>query len=383
MVTYVPEINAIFEQMEVPLAVLETPEKGKHIVASRDLPEGAELFEEIPLVSWPMDTLAEAGVDQCWWCLRVLTSSDVVSPATEVTTGGASTRRRRRWCSELCEGKSKALSAIITEQVEGSLAAFHEAERSRLDGTSLPISVLSVARCVGSIAARIIAMIERQNLSFEVLADPSVTRQVFSAATKAFNRLVEPPLHSEFKDINIDVWVDVLQRELRQPLTRALLRPLVALSTAAPAAADVSAASSSTPSAAPTTQVVKELVDALLLRATINTLVGQLTVNAQALNTVVPQLPGKPLSACIICMGAAVFTLQSNFNHSCTPNAMVSASPNRDHEIVVVAKRPIAKGEEVTISYIVTEGKSTAERQEELQSYFFTCQCPACSATSS
>ncbi|CUE73712.1 Hypothetical protein, putative [Bodo saltans] len=367
MVTYVPEINAIFTQMEVPLSVAETPDKGKHIVANIDLAEGTELFEEIPLVSWPMDTLVDSGVEQCWWCLKVLPSTS--------SEGKTSSPSRRRWCSGDCAAKGKSLSDILDDAVEKSLIAFHSEERARLDDTSLPISVVSVARCIGTIATRIISVIERQQLTLDILADPAVMHQVFGAATKPFNRLVEPPLNSEFKDINIDSWVDILQKELRQTLTRALLRPLIQKSAVNDSAAETSEPSSSAP---PKTQVAKELVEALVSKATINTLVGQLTINSQALNTVVPQLPGKRLTACIICMGAAVFTLQSNFNHSCDPNAMVSASPERNHEIVVVAKRPITKGEEVTISYIVADNKSKDERQEELQAYFFTCQCSVC-----
>jgi hypothetical protein len=361
MVTYVPEINAIFEQMDVPLTVVETPEKGKHVIATRDLEEGAELFEEIPIVSWPMDTLADSGVEQCWWCLKVLPSS---SPAVLKTS-------RRRWCSEECMAKAGPLSHIVTETVEEALTAFHAAERARLDDTSLPISVVSVARCIGTIATRILSIMERQQLTQDILADATVMHQVFSAATKSFNRLVEPPLHSEFKDISVDAWVDVLQKQLREPLTQALAQSLGRASTDATTVI-IADASPIKP------RVATDIVEALLSRATINTIVGQLTVNAQALNTVVPQLPGKPLTACIICMGAGLFTLQSNFNHSCAPNAMVSASLDRNHEIIVVAKKAIPKGEEVTISYIVPEGKTAEQRQDELQAYFFTCQCSLC-----
>jgi hypothetical protein len=359
MVTYVPEINAIFEQMDVPLTVVETPEKGKHVIATRDLAEGAELFEEIPIVSWPMDTLVDSGVEQCWWCLKVLPSS---SPAVKT---------RRRWCSEECTTKAGPLSHIVTETVEEALMGFHAAERARLDDTSLPISVVSVARCIGTIATRILLIMERQQLTLEILADATVMHQVFSAATKSFNRLVEPPLNSEFKDISVDAWVDVLQKQLREPLTQALAQSLGRASTDATTVITIDASPIKP-------RVASDIVEALVSRATINTIVGQLTVNAQALNTVVPQLPGKPLTACIICMGAGLFTLQSNFNHSCAPNAMVSASPDRNHEIVVVAKRAIPKGEEVTISYIVTEGKTAEQRQDELEAYFFTCHCPLC-----
>jgi hypothetical protein len=352
MVTYAPEINAIFDQMEVPLTVLETPEKGKHVIATKDLPKGTELFEEIPLVSWPLDTFQELGVGQCWWCLKLL-------PAAEGASSSGPVEVRRQWCSDACCASAKVAVAILTEAAESALHEFHVQERGRLN-TSLPISAASVARCVASIGARMVTIMEQQHLTADLLCDADIKRQVFGAATKFFNRLVEPPQNSEFKDISVDAWVNVLQHELRQPLTRTLLHPLV---------------SSASGGSASAVQVVRELVDAILSHDTINTIIGQLSINSQALN-VVANLPRE--GPAVVCMGGGLFTLQSNFNHSCAPNAMVSASPERNHEIVLIANKPIAKGEEVTISYIVTEGKSVTERRDELQSYFFTCECPRC-----
>ena len=46
-------------------------------------------------------------------------------------------------------------------------------------------------------------------------------------------------------------------------------------------------------------------------------------------------------------------------------------------QLVLVARRAIAAGEEVTISY-VDEDAPTAERQRGLASYGFRCECRRC-----
>ncbi|KIW77954.1 hypothetical protein Z517_07787 [Fonsecaea pedrosoi CBS 271.37] len=75
-------------------------------------------------------------------------------------------------------------------------------------------------------------------------------------------------------------------------------------------------------------------------------------------------------------------------NHSCEPNAFVrfDIPPDTSHEdfpsygsISVRALRPIARDEEVTLSYIDTTFPFE-KRQEELRTrYFFTCTCSLCS----
>ena len=57
----------------------------------------------------------------------------------------------------------------------------------------------------------------------------------------------------------------------------------------------------------------------------------------------------------IPCLGTALFALQSNCNHDCDPNC----HPFKDEtdisgSCVLVARKPIQKGDELTISYLET-----------------------------
>lgn len=51
--------------------------------------------------------------------------------------------------------------------------------------------------------------------------------------------------------------------------------------------------------------------------------------------------------------GTAFYRLQSCANHSCVPTALALKGPDDDSGVAVLrASRPLAAGEEVTISYI-------------------------------
>ncbi|KAH8727683.1 hypothetical protein GQ44DRAFT_94110 [Phaeosphaeriaceae sp. PMI808] len=72
----------------------------------------------------------------------------------------------------------------------------------------------------------------------------------------------------------------------------------------------------------------------------------------------------------------AVFPETSRFNHACNPNAQyVIDTDQLTH--TVHATRPIAEGEEITISY-TSPLESLKTRQDHLESFHFTCTCPRC-----
>ncbi|KAI5476674.1 hypothetical protein MNV49_007387 [Pseudohyphozyma bogoriensis] len=75
--------------------------------------------------------------------------------------------------------------------------------------------------------------------------------------------------------------------------------------------------------------------------------------------------------------GSALAPLTSRLNHDCTPNADYHFSANMTMRLVAV--RAIAKGDEITDSYVpITSPFAT--RQEELEElYNFTCRCKTCS----
>lgn len=80
----------------------------------------------------------------------------------------------------------------------------------------------------------------------------------------------------------------------------------------------------------------------------------------------------------ICCQGTAFFPLQSCMNHSCRPNAKAfKREEDRDGQATIIALQPIAKGEEITISYI-DEDLPFEARQALLADYGFRCGCSKC-----
>ncbi|CAK4699536.1 unnamed protein product [Aphanomyces euteiches] len=78
--------------------------------------------------------------------------------------------------------------------------------------------------------------------------------------------------------------------------------------------------------------------------------------------------------------GMALFPTFSMLNHSCDPNCAI-AYVGDSASITVFATKPIASGEELTISYI-DHNQAVYERQDELKSrYGFTCVCARCSSS--
>jgi hypothetical protein len=81
----------------------------------------------------------------------------------------------------------------------------------------------------------------------------------------------------------------------------------------------------------------------------------------------------------IPCLGTALFALQSNCNHDCDPNC----HPFKDEtdingSCVLVARKPIRKGEELTISYLEDDQMDWGRRQDALSDYGFVCRCARC-----
>ncbi|TDL24144.1 SET domain-containing protein [Rickenella mellea] len=77
---------------------------------------------------------------------------------------------------------------------------------------------------------------------------------------------------------------------------------------------------------------------------------------------------------------AGVFPSISRCNHSCGPNA----SATFDEETMATrlfARRPIAPGEQITISYIDTEIPYAFHQEELKTKYLFTCPCNYCKPT--
>lgn len=75
--------------------------------------------------------------------------------------------------------------------------------------------------------------------------------------------------------------------------------------------------------------------------------------------------------------GSALFGLASMLNHSCEPCLDVEW-PRNTAAVAFRAARDVARGEQLTISYIPTE-QPVAQRQQALhEGYGFWCRCSKC-----
>jgi len=74
-----------------------------------------------------------------------------------------------------------------------------------------------------------------------------------------------------------------------------------------------------------------------------------------------------------------LYILHSHLNHSCTPNVSVRHLHQSSNlsRISLVAKRDIAAGEELLISY-VDPGLPVSARQHKLREWSFRCECERC-----
>jgi len=80
--------------------------------------------------------------------------------------------------------------------------------------------------------------------------------------------------------------------------------------------------------------------------------------------------------------GAALYSVQSACNHSCSPNAEVTFQHNND-TLTLVATKDIEAGEEICISYLeeCQRGRSRHSRRKQLrENYVFECECEQCEA---
>lgn len=92
-----------------------------------------------------------------------------------------------------------------------------------------------------------------------------------------------------------------------------------------------------------------------------------------------PLLDALDIDYDIPCLGTALFSIQSGFNHDCDPNAQpYKGERDVTGACVIVARKNIAAGEEITMSYLDDNSKSLAERNESLRDYGFACACARC-----
>ncbi len=81
-------------------------------------------------------------------------------------------------------------------------------------------------------------------------------------------------------------------------------------------------------------------------------------------------------------LGLALHPLAALVNHSCNYNAIVrfDRSMYSQHTLTIRALRPIARDEQIVVSYIDATNPRHVRHKELQDKYFFTCECSKCSS---
>ncbi|EPY23046.1 hypothetical protein STCU_01895 [Strigomonas culicis] len=472
------ELNTFLSRMQVPCTVAVAPDKGKHVCATADVEAEAELLEEVPLVSWPTADLTEAAAataataataPSLYFCFHCLVCEWMTPP------GGCAALKvapplpwvycpdcLSRFCCATCVHAAHTCHALLCPYLAALRAgeAAPEAPGPRVKGCEVGARFITreaLARCVGVVLRKIVTILTSQGLTAAMLAEDyqlnhsgaaarsdMLISQLFGHATAPFNRLLSTADSMAFQGIDFDgQWAPQLQCYLfqrgKQVLAAALAgdAPLTAElrpchqgtdAVAAPPPPPPPAAAAEAEAAALAAFVLpaastcweEEVLLGLLRHRTLHTLLGQLALNAHAVNDFAlflarpPQRPPVDDAAAaaaaltpFFVKGAGVYSILSAFNHSCEPNLAVrnckvtpasadgnanvyssddsSSSADNDsccstnHEITLVTTRTIMEGEEVCISYIPLKSDDTVvQRRAQLKGYFFNCACPRC-----
>lgn len=83
-------------------------------------------------------------------------------------------------------------------------------------------------------------------------------------------------------------------------------------------------------------------------------------------------------------IGYGIWPLVSRANHSCDPNARLGATPKQPLAELLLATRPIARGEAICWNYLGDESFLAldwmARNAQLLEDFQFLCRCPRCEA---
>nr|CCC92036.1 conserved hypothetical protein [Trypanosoma congolense IL3000] len=365
----VEQLNTLFTRLGVTCKVERTHDKGKHVLATASIPKQTDLFEEAPIVSWPSRGFLTLNVPFCLHCLR--RKGDRVG----LETGDKGLEWRSCdvcgsfFCSDSCVSTAKMSHKVLCGTLRDLREDVDGCSSEKGDRGCRSITKESLANCVAWVVGRIAESIKQRKFSGRMLEDShrdstnSLSRQLFHVVTASFNRFVDAPKGTEFGDIDPKCWFDDIRKLLKRPCCQTLVGAALP-----PVSSDASWA--------------LEIVDGLLREETLNTFLGILALNSQGLNGFVidPPVNGDTSSHSSIewvLKGGGIYSLQSNFNHSCQPNVAVFTECGT-HDITLRTLRDVQAGEELTISYIPVENTNRAERHKMLEGYFFTCQCALC-----
>ncbi|KAH8584706.1 SET domain containing with a cysteine cluster at the C-terminus [Cryptosporidium sp. chipmunk genotype I] len=348
------EINSLSAN-EGYLEIFYSENKGKHIHSKKDIPNGTNFFQEVPYVSWPIKT-SFGELESLIFCENCL---KINCPENNNYLSLSILGLEKRICSKSCFKKISGVSFEDYDPNSSSLrsgwgyyingikgiSTLRNYQRSVDKLGNIPITAEAVSRCIAQIAADIYFYWHELGMKDENLY------HAFKLGTKSIENFVAPPA-TLFPEIDFNSLINCIQSVLFDQIKDSFSDSFI--------------------------------IDSLLSKATIEQLVGQLTLNSQGLNVwgiyqfsgsfKNGNLPDNEHSIGII-KGACVCIIQSCFNHSCDPNCHVYTID--DSTIYVNTNRDIMKGEELTISYI-DNTLPLAERINLIQNYHFTCACILC-----
>lgn len=395
------EINQLFQRLEIPSKVQVSAAQGKYVCASRTIPAETVLLEEQPIASWPAPNFSAilCGSSSalphisCSICFRLRSYNETSEKCEwqECEYCAAS------FCSASCRGLPvHALLCGAAKRVIHDYASTLRHPSGASCG-STEITVEALARCAAWLVGRIGAVLQQSQLTAEAFScedkasggEASVLNlehQVFTAAASPLNRLVAAPDSTEYAGVDKKKWFQVVREAL------ACTAPDYLNKCVGRGADAMKEGEAKEPSEAGVPPVwYSSLLSAAVSDRTLNTLLGQMSLNAHGINGLVV-VDEQPVW---VAKGAGLYSLLSCFNHSCTPNVEVNALDDT-HELQLRVPGKVVGGEALTISYIpLTEAfamnketftaeekakvkEELAQRQELLKKYFFECSCKRC-----
>lgn len=329
--------------------------KGKHIHATKDIPNETNFFQEVPYISWPIKTsFGELeNVVFCENCLKIKNSEN--DEFLSLNKLGL----EKRICSKFC---FKKISGVNFEEYDPDSSSIRCGWGYYIGGThgisslrkyqcsvdpirDIPITAEAISRCIAQMAADIYFYWSELGMNSDNL------HNAFKMGTKSIENFVAPPA-TLFPEIDFKSLIHCIRSVLSENLKYSFSDSFI--------------------------------TDTLLSKTTIEQLVGQLTLNSQGLNVWGTQNSLKKHGSddfsdnkpeIVVLKGACICVIQSCFNHSCDPNCHVHSVD--DSTVYVTTNRDISKGEELTISYI-DNTLPLSDRRNLIQNYHFTCCCKLC-----
>ncbi|KAJ1605389.1 SET domain-containing protein [Cryptosporidium canis] len=346
------EIDSLSEN-ERYIDVFYSEARGKHIHSNRFIPNGTNILQEVPYVSWPIRTsFGELeNLEFCENCLKIK------NPENDEFLSLDALGLERRICSKIC---FKKISGVNFDEYDpgsptirggwgyyingaNGIEALRKYQLSVDHLREIPITAEAISRCIAQMAADIYFYWHEFGMNSESLY------HAFKLGTKSIENFVAPPA-TIFPEIDFKPLIQCIKGVIFKQLADSFPESFI--------------------------------VDSLLSKMTIEQLVGQLTLNSQGLNiwdTNYSLKNGDDFSDDIhrirVLKGACICVIQSCFNHSCDPSCHIHTID--DSTVYVIANRDIESEEELTISYI-DNTLPLKDRRSLIQNYHFTCGCKLC-----